>query len=252
MLIWRKPVLYQCLQSFFTSPLTQLRPWDWEPRINQSTFIYTALNRIYRHFETLSKKRKQQIRLETSKISPLCSIWEISTFKIKSKHVPRRGPKPAFIGAWACSLLRDSPGHRSFAGLTTQTKAHHNEFDKGLQFVYRETRQPPSDIGVDVINISLRHFFFFWLETAVSTATEWNHAALSSLMKAEIWYELGKLVGECNSTSVILVNYTEGNTCKAWSRRRVMSQPVFILHLHYQSKVGTHLLSYRIFFILTT
>lgn len=47
------------------------------------------------------------------------------------------------------------------------------------------------------------HFFptiFYFVETAISTAAEWNQCALSSLMAAEIGYRHGQFVGGMYST----------------------------------------------------
>lgn len=47
------------------------------------------------------------------------------------------------------------------------------------------------------------HFFptiFYFVETAISTAAEWNRCALSSLMAAEIGYRHGQFVGGMYST----------------------------------------------------
>lgn len=64
----------------------------------------------------------------------------------------------------------------------------------GSENVYGETQDPRSDtagIGADMINTAFPSDSFLFcslrfVETAISTAAEWNHSALSSLMKAEI------------------------------------------------------------------
>lgn len=98
----------------------------------------------------------------------------------------------------AYSELCDSLSHRSFAGLTIQTHVHHNNFDKWPGLVYNETHDPRSNtagIRADMINTAFLSDWDFFVETAISTAAEWNQCALSSLMKVEIWYEHGQFVG---------------------------------------------------------
>lgn len=104
------------------------------------------------------------------------------------------------VSAW--SGLADSLSHRSFAELTTQTQVHHNKFAQ--QPVYRETQEPRShtaSIGADMTNTAFfSRLFFYFVETAISTAAEWNRCALSSLMTAEIGYRHGQFVGGMYST----------------------------------------------------
>lgn len=63
----------------------------------------------------------------------------------------------------ACARLRDRLGHRSFAGLTTQTQVHHNKFDKRQHGIHALTQQHMHQGRYDKHCIFLTPFFFFFL-----------------------------------------------------------------------------------------
>lgn len=131
----------------------------------------------------------------------------------------KRGHKPAFIAAWACSGLQDSLRHRSFAGLTTQTQTHHNKFDKGPESVYRETEEPHSDrsgIRADILNTAFP-LDAFCVETSVCSSSRVEPQCIIQPDENcdTVWAQEGGCIPlPCTCCTV---NYTEGDTCKSWN-----------------------------------